>query len=708
MPSIPGQHVPTALWRTVIRLDRSKISPSIAIRNAAAIALPLAVGTALNVPLAATAVATGALNVAFSDGYDPYAQRARRMLSWSVLGGVAVFIGAATGGDHITATLVAAIWAFVAGMLIAVNTRAGDLGLNTLVTVIVFASRPLSVQDAVYAGLLVFAGGVLQTGFALLLWPLRRRRVEREAVGQAYMELAEAIHPDADAETAAFLQAPPQAVQDTLDALGRDHSIEGERYRLLFDQANRIRVSAFALRYAMANWSDEAVLQQPRRALLLASKIAASLGECMRSGAAAVPISAPLEELTGLARCSRKNGLPERLSAAMEALAAQLRVVSQLTVRTVGDELPVSGRRELPPAWSLPISSWIDTLRANLDFGSAFFRHALRMSVCVAAADAIGRSVDWNRTYWIPMTVAVILKPDFGSTFSRGALRLLGTFSGLVIATVLYHVFPQTPWTLLLLVGAFALMLRWIGPANYGVFSAAVAGLVVFLIAATGIAPIKTVTARGINTAAGGLIALVAYAVWPTWERVQIRQRMAEMLDRCREYLQTVALRLERDDEELDAALENARLNWRLARSNAEASVDRFSGEPGATPERLGLMNSMLASSHAVVYSVMVLEAELRHLPQTGAYAMGRAFLHDAEFMLYFLAAALRGVPSAMEGLPDLRKSRLLLMQSREGLAPGDDFLSEETNRLTVSLNTLREQVEQFNRDPVGTRAENG
>ena len=179
------------------------------------------------------------------------------------------------------------------------------------------------------------------------------------------------------------------------------------------------------------------------------------------------------------------------------------------------------------------------------------------------------------------------------------------------------------------------------------------------------------------------------------------------MLDRCRDYLQTVALRLDRDEQELDAALENARLNWRLARSNAEASVDRFSGEPGATPERLALMNSMLASSHAVVYSVMVLEAELRHLPQPGAYGMGRVFLHDAEFMLYFLAAALRGVPSAMAGLPDLRKSRLLLMQKREGLAPGDDFLSEETNRLTVSLNTLREQVEQFNREPVGADARN-
>lgn len=705
MASIPGRHVPTAIWRTVVRLDRSKIVPFIAVRNAAAIALPLAVGTALHAPLIAVAVATGALNVAFSDGSDPYPQRARRMLSWSGLGGVAVFIGAATGGDHITATLVAAIWAFMAGLLIAVSTRAGDLGLNTLVTVIVFASRPLSIRDAAYAGLLVFAGGVLQTSFALLLWPLRRRRVEREAIGRAYTELAEAIHPDADAETAAFLQAPAASVQETIDALGRDHSVEGERYRLLFDQANRIRVSAFALRYALASWSDENLINQGKRSLLLASEISTELGRCMRAGAAPSPVSAQLDELNAIAKNTRQSGTAERLSTAMDALAAQLRVVVQLTARTVSETVSIQDRTHVVPAWSLPISSWIDTLRANLDFGSTFFRHGVRMAVCVAVGDAIGRSVDWNRTYWIPMTIAVILKPDFGSTFSRGALRLLGTFSGLVIATLLYHVLPETPWTQLLLVGAFALALRWIGPANYGVFSAAVAGLVVFLIAATGIAPIKTVTARGINTVAGGLMALAAYALWPTWERVQIRQTMAEMLDRCREYFQTVMLRLERDDQELDAALETARLNWRLARSNAEASVDRFSGEPGATPERLSLLNSMLASSHAVVYSVMVVEAELRHLPPAEPDPDGRAFTRDVEFTLYYLAAALRGSASALEGLPDLRKSGRLLMEKREALAPGYDFLSEETNRLTVSVNTLREQVERFNQEGSGMAA---
>jgi uncharacterized membrane protein YccC len=252
----------------------------------------------------------------------------------------------------------------------------------------------------------------------------------------------------------------------------------------------------------------------------------------------------------------------------------------------------------------------------------------------------------------------------------------------------------------LLLVGAFALMLRSIGPANYGVFSAAIAALVVFLLAATGVSPAETVDARAVNTAAGGVLALVAYAAWPTWERTQIRQTLADMLDRCREYFQVVAQRFERDDKKLDAALEEARSGWRLARSNAEASVDRLSGEPGARPEHIALLTSILASSHSVAYSAMVLETELRHVPAGTAIEPGRVFIHDVEFTLYYLAAALRGTGSALEALPDLRKSHRRLAEAQDELSPAYRFLVDETDRLAVSLNTLREQVQKLVNSP--------
>ena len=60
------------------------------------------------------------------------------------------------------------------------------------------------------------------------------------------------------------------------------------------------------------------------------------------------------------------------------------------------------------------------------------------------------------------------MKPDFSATFSRGVLRLVGTFVGLVVATVLFHVLPASVGVQIALIGVFVFTLRWIGSANYG------------------------------------------------------------------------------------------------------------------------------------------------------------------------------------------------------------------------------------------------
>src|SRR5581483_9186999 len=142
MANQPEPSPRTAFWRTVTRLDKSKVNSTwIAFRNSLAVALPLGIGIAMGNPLGAVAITTGALNVSYSDGRDPYAQRARRMLTWSILGALAVFTGSVTGAYHGAAIVVAAAWALVAGMVVSISTRAGDLGLNTLVALIVFAAR---------------------------------------------------------------------------------------------------------------------------------------------------------------------------------------------------------------------------------------------------------------------------------------------------------------------------------------------------------------------------------------------------------------------------------------------------------------------------------------------------------------------------------------------------------------------------------------
>jgi uncharacterized membrane protein YccC len=704
----PEPRPTTALWRIITRLEKSKINTWIAFRNALGVALPLGIGIAVGQPIAAVAVATGALNVSFSDGLDPYGQRARRMLAWTFLGALAVFTGSVSGKYHLAAILVAAAWAFVAGMLVSISRRAADLGLNTFVTLIVFAARgALSPINALIATLLVLVGGLLQTCLALLFWPIRHRDPERQALGQLYLDLSSDLDPHSGALASLPLSAPSTRTQETFSALGRDHSIEGERYRLLLDQTDRIRMSSFMLerlRQALMHEREQTAPHRRESAECIdhlqetASRLLRRVGESL---IADEPITGGPDLLKELhlvfeeTHClsSDSDSLSSEIRLAIDALAGQLRAVLDLAQHATPEGLAEFAKGEAAQPWKLQVRGWVGTLRANLHFQSPAFRHAVRLAICIAIGDAIGRAISWERSYWLPMTVAVVLRPDFTTTFSRGVLRLLGTFTGLILATVLYHILPQFSLTRLILVGIFTFLLRSIGPANYGVFSVAVSGLIVFLIAATGISPGEVVLERGLNTAAGGTLALIAYALWPTWERKQVWETIAEMLDACRFYFQAIVDRFERDDPFLESSLDETRRAWRRSRSNAEASVDRVSAEPGITAERLDCLTSILAHSHALVHAMMALEAGVIGTRASDPPPEFRVFARDVDFTLYFLAAALRGSPAASETLPKLREDHSRLLRARDNFSAAYEFVLIETDRLTTALNTLREQV---------------
>jgi len=530
-------------------------------------------------------------------------------------------------------------------------------------------------------------------------------------VGQVYRDLAKELTPHSDVLLSGPLKAPSTEVQDTLSALGRDHSTEGERFRLLFDQADRIRMSAFLVGRLQAELRHEERQHEPIKngaangsapewidqLLETSSELLAAIGRCLLSGTSIEgerPILNRIQNFVNTAH-NRESSSPlgAEIASAVDVLTGQLRAAAELADHSTPEGLDGFAEREAAHPWRLQVASWIATLRANLHPRSAFFRHAVRLAVCVAIGDAIGRSISWDRSYWIPMTVAVILKPDFTSTFSRGVLRLVGTFAGLILATILYHALPAYAWRQLILVGVFTFLLRWLGPANYGVFSFAISGLIVFLIAATGVSPAQVVVLRGLNTVAGGLLALLAYALWPTWERTQVSEAVAEMLDASRIYLRAVLQRFRSDDASSEAALNRTRDDWRRARSNAEASIDRVSSEPRITAEKLNCLTSILASSHALMHAMIGLEAGVLQAPvQTSSEAFQK-FTQDAELTLYFLAAALRGSSAATDTLPKLREDHRRLVESREAFSPTDEFVLIETDRMTISLNTLREQV---------------
>jgi uncharacterized membrane protein YccC len=697
----------TSFWQTVARFDTGNLNPWLAFRNTLGIAIPLATGVALGAVSGGLAVATGALNVSFSDGQEPYRLRARRMLAASALVALAVFAGALCGNSSVAAVVVVTAWAFAAGMLVALSTTAADLGVISLVTLLVYMAVPQPFGRAVSAGLLAFGGGLLQTLLSVAFWPLRRYAAERRILSDLYTELALVAAAPIQATQSPPASAQITASQTALGPLARNHSVEAERYRLLLSQAERLRLSLMMLGRLRIRIDREDSGTASTTGLLdryfeMCSRILNSIGDALSIGRPVTADSEDLPELETLAERMRAadparqpvlTAMTRDARFQMDAIAGQLRSAVELSGSTTAPGSSAFEQREARKPWHLRLAGTLATLRANLSLQSTAFRHAIRLAACAGAGDALAYALQLRRSYWVPMTIAIVLKPDFTATFSRGILRLAGTFIGLALATGLFHVLHPGMFADVALVAALMFLMRWIGPANYGVFVMAVTALVVALIAMTGVDPRSLMAARGMNTVAGGAIALLAYWLWPTWERTQVSEAIARTLDQYRTYFRAIRESYEKHDPAVDLERDRIRVAARLARSNLEASIDRLSTEPGTTLEIARLLSGILASSHRMVHAMMALEAGLDTSQPAPVREEFRTFANDVELTLYFLAAALRGSPLSPETLPDLREDHHTVLASGDAHLERYSLVNVETDRITNSLNTLTEEI---------------
>jgi uncharacterized membrane protein YccC len=713
-------------WRSVTHFDHGRMQPSVALRNAIGVALPLAAGVALGMPLGGLAVSAGALQVSYSDGHSPYAQRAKRMLSATVLCALAVVAGGLTGQNLVLAMIVPSLWAFAAGLAVCLGPTAESLGVISLVTLIIYAAQPLTPQRALLSGLLALGGGLLQTALSLMLWPVRRYQPERRALAALYNQLAQAAIVPTGPEGSPPATEQSTATRETLAGLGYDNTLEAARYWSLLNQAERIRLSLLTLRRLRKRMERDAGrdgeastrVKAVQQFLDVSARVLAQIGQSLSlneklseaPGQASDEVQPELGELETIAESLRAEetapsaGSFSAMTTAMtrdaryqmDALVGQLRSA----VRSVSETTPAGfealASRDARQPWPRRITGSLAIVRANLTLQSSAFRHAIRMAMCLAIGEMVAHRLHNGRSYWLAMTIVLVLKQEFATTFTRGLLRIGGTILGLLLATGLFHFLAPGVALKVVLVGILVFLLRWAGAANYGVFTMAVSALIVVMVAFTGVSPKAVILVRGEMTCLGGVIALAAYLAWPTWERTRVALLLAQMLDAYRAYFHAVAEAHRQSNSSSEAGLNRARMAGRLARSNVEASAERLRLEPGTLSHQIALLTAMLANSHRFVRAVMALETV--PVGSTPVRLEFRDFAHDVEKTVELLAAALRGHKLPVHLLPDLREDHHRLVRAPRSETARYALVNEETDRMTNSLNTLKEQVLQWQR----------
>ncbi|TMK39557.1 MAG: hypothetical protein E6G56_10690 [Actinobacteria bacterium] len=687
--------VRTRILARALRVDRQGLAVATGLRNAAFIGAVLAAGVATGHVKVGLGLAGGAIFAGFADLGGSYGARLRSMGLATAAAALSAWVGTVTGSSDVAAVALMGAWGVGAGLLAALGMEASFIGIQAALGLLLASAFPAGAEEALVRSAMVLAGGGGLTLIAVGLWPFRPAGPQRDAAAGVYRLLADHV---ADPQPSGFARARIAAGQLLADTVGRagPHTELGEALQGALDQVDRIYGELVALEQ-LQDEADrrprlDAALDALRRATagcLRACAVQLAAGRTSGPDREALAAAHDAAERLGAGAHAESPPDARRLAMAEHAIAlcGQLRAAEELSRARVGHGRPraAGGWVALRRFATLGSRSPLAVLRANLDWGSPAMRHGLRLGVALAAGVALARGFGIPHGYWVPLTVIFVLRPDYGETFSRGAQRYAGTVLGAGVATLLAAAIVPGGYALAALVALMAWGMFAFFYANYALFTASITAMIVFLVAFSAVSPYVAVLNRLEATAIGAALAMAAYALWPTWERKTARETVARLLADQRDYARAVLGGVVAPAAFDAPAIRRARMASRLARTNAEASLERLAADPASQRRDAGRFIGLLASTRRTAAALLALEACLQDGAMRPTPELEPLARQVDEAMARLVHAAREPARGDQEiALPALRATQRRLV---DAVGPGE--VARETDRLVDALDTL-------------------
>jgi uncharacterized membrane protein YccC len=578
-----------------------------AARAAFGVVVPLAIGIATGHIEYGTFAALGAQPAGLVSFQG--VTRSRILLVAAAVAGMTIstFVGASVAHSAPWLLVPAiALWSYVAGVCAALGPSAIVVSLQWPVALLIASAIPLSPEQALIRAALVLAGGLWQGVLVVTSWAVSHGAAERAAMAASYAALSQYVTRIAAAPGGA--PPSPGALPGTLALRDPNPLMRSDARRHLSDlmeEAERIRTTL-----TVVAGSGTATPAAARSAHLAAS--AGALGEI-----AEALRSRPAARGDHLDRARQYVDGDSAVAGhswtwAGESLHGQLRSAIQMTERLNDAEPGRGGRPARRTTLRPPVHDLLVTLRANLGTSSEAGRHALRLAAVTGVAAVIAQWAGLPHAYWAALTVLIVLRPDYGSTLYRGVQRAGGTLVGvgLGLATVLLgHLGPVAllAGVAASLFAAYALL-----TVNYLLFAVFLTDFVVVLLALLGLPADQTAPDRLIGTGLGTGLALLAYILWPTWERTTASEKFARLFLAQSRFAALLLTAYSRPAGDELARSRPAHLAARRARSGAEASADRIADEPERPPMTHAFTQALVSASHRIALAGLAVEAATR------------------------------------------------------------------------------------------------
>lgn len=481
-----------------------------AVRASIAMAGPLAVGFALDRPAYGALVSMGALSGVIGDTADAYRMRILNIAVPQLFGALGIMLGTLVYGTGWAAVAVLTAIGLVSGMMSTIGAVASVSGLLLLLNSVVGAGLPLPAPWWV-APLLLTLGGLFVLALTLLAWPMRRKLPERVAVADTYL-----------------------AVADLLAAAGTDAY---EKRRQAVTQSLNTSYDLILARRARYHGRSGAMVRLLAQLNVVIPLVEAAPAVHVRRSRLSDAIPAAVRELAAAVEESRTGGAEPELPApdapATRAVDSALRHAAAVVHNADVDPYHVDDRLGRPAALGVRMRR---ATRAVL-FSGTSWRYGLRLALCIGLAQALTSLVSVDRSYWVALTVTFVLKPDFGSVFSRAVLRAVGTAAGLVVATPILAAVPIGWWDVLVMV-VLAALIPVFTAKGYAFQTAAITPVILLLSDLLNHKGVALVEPRLVDSLLGCAIVLVAgYLLWPESWHTRIGHRLSNAVTDIADYV---------------------------------------------------------------------------------------------------------------------------------------------------------------------------
>lgn len=598
--------------------------------------IPLIVCAILEQFAVGTVMSLGALVIGLADTPGAISHRRTGMIASLLLCFVTSLLTAVVNDSVVAMTITLAVVTFLCSMLAVFNTRASTVGVMAILTMLINVDAIYGFKQEITLLLFFSLGGLWYFLVSVALVKTRPYRLAQQGLSDCIRQVADFMR-----LKAAFYQVGVDFDMNygkVIDQQIQVNSHQESVRELLFQSKRSIKDTTKAGRYLTLVFADiidlydqgtmahydykeihnsyahTEILDKYRKIL---RKIATELDHIafqLNANRKLTPLYDFQNDLQALLDHAKLIEEKEGVSTMnLKKIIINIRNIVKLLDNIYSYShltQEQTEREDIVQASAFVQSSKIDwsKFRENLNLRSNNFRHSLRLAITLSATYLTVEMMELGHmgTYWILLTILVILRPGFGLTKERNIQRIAGTFIGGIIG-FLVLIFVQDEVIRFLFLIFFFLTAYSFFRINYIILVIFITPYVLILLSFTGMNSLDIAKARIIDTFLGGLLAfLSSYLILPSWESSQIKGRLEKVLAANYNYL-VIVLEILLGNPPSLTTIKLMRKEVYIASANMSSTFQRMLTEPkwrqksSKEVNRFTILNHILTSYAATL-----------------------------------------------------------------------------------------------------------